>query len=100
MTDFLDSEIQIIWEKAKIVKGYHPDVWRKDQCGAWINRESYGDRQSEYGWECDHITPTSKGGSDWLFNIRPLHWKNNASRQDGKLITAVTALGPQNVEVK
>ncbi|MEQ8755271.1 MAG: HNH endonuclease signature motif containing protein [Coleofasciculus sp. G1-WW12-02] len=77
--------IQGIWEKAYIVPGYNPRVWRIDQCRTWIKRDEYGNRQSPYGWEMDHIIPKSKGGSDHLFNLRPLQWYNNARRQAGYL---------------
>lgn len=100
MLDYTDYELQRIWEKATIVSGNDPNVWRKDQCGAWIGRAFYGNRKSEYGWECDHIKPESLGGSDHLYNIRSLQWKNNAARQNGRLTPAVTALGVHNVDVE
>ena len=88
--------IQAVWEKATIVAGNDPDVWRKDQCGAWIGRSFYGNRGSEYVWEIDHITPVSRGGSDALSNLRPLQWENNASRQDDRLFCKIKANGEHN----
>jgi hypothetical protein len=49
-----------------------PKDWRKDQCGAWIARNQYGNRNSRYGWEVDHIKPESEGGGDELSNLRPI----------------------------
>ena len=86
MADFTPEEIQKVWEKGVIVSNDYKDEWRKDQCGAWINRNQYG-------------KPDSKGGSDALYNIRPLHWKNNASRQAGRLKTVVTSEGNKNIIV-
>ena len=56
----------------------------------------YGNRQSEYGWEIDHIKPESKGGEDIVSNARPLQWENNASRQNGRLTCVVAADGIHN----
>jgi len=86
---FTDSTIQKVWEKGTIVLGYDPNLWRKDQCSAWINRTVYGNRNSKYGWEIDHITPVSRGGGDELSNLRPLQWENNAARQDDRLVCVV-----------
>ncbi|MFV0330039.1 MAG: HNH endonuclease signature motif containing protein [Dysgonomonas sp.] len=88
---FDDKTIQAVWEKGQIVSEHDSKVWRKDQCGAWIKRVEYGNRDSEFGWEIDHITPVSKGGSDALSNLRPLQWENNATRQDGRLTCPVKA---------
>lgn len=89
--------IQQVWEKGTIVPGNDPNVWRKDQCGAWIGRTYYGDRTSKYGWEVDHILPVSQGGGDNLANLRPLQWENNADKQAGHLRCPVTASGTNNV---
>ena len=85
--------IQKVWEKGKIVEGYDPSKWRKDECGAWIGRQYYGDRKSQYGWEIDHISP---GGPDVLSNLRPLQWENNVDKSSGRLKCNVTASGTQN----
>lgn len=95
---FTEQTIQRVWNKAKFVNDDNEKKgFRKDQCDAWINRNQYGNRKSDWGWEIDHITPESQGGSDELRNLRPLHWENNASKSDGRLSCAVTSDGTKNV---
>ena len=77
-----------VWEKAQIVDGFNPDMYRKDPCGAWIVWDKYGIQDNIYGWEIDHIFPKSKledmGFStsliDDIRNLRPMQHNNNASK--------------------
>lgn len=80
---FSDSVVNEVWVKAKVIQGEHPNVKRKDKCGAIIAKSAYGNHNSNFGWDIDHIKPVSKGGTDLLSNLQPLHWKNNASKDDG-----------------
>lgn len=91
---FSQEIVQAVWNKGRTVSGNDPARWRQDECGAWIGRLEYGNRQSSYGWEIDHISP---GGSDSLGNLRPLQWANNVSKSDGRLGCAVKANGTKNV---
>lgn len=100
MSNWTEDEIQTIWEKGAIVSGNDKDIWRKDQCGAWICRALYGKRDNMYGWEIDHKKPVSKGGADTLSNARPLQWANNAGRSDGRLKKVVISKGVDNVYVE
>ena len=86
-----------VWAKGDVVQNNDPKEIRKDQCGAWIFFSEYGKRNTEFGWEVDHITPEASGGTDDLSNLRPLHWKNNAKTQDGRLTCPVTAKGTNNI---
>lgn len=97
MADFSEAQIQAVWEKATIVAGYDSSKYRKDKCTAWIIRADYGNRNSNYGWEIDHITPVSKGGSDNISNLQPLHWENNAAKADEPLVCVVVSSGNTNV---
>ena len=97
---FSEDTIQKVWEKGRVVSNNDPDVWRKDQCEAWIGREFYGKRDSQYGWEIDHIKPESEGGGDEISNLRPLQWENNAAKQADRLNCVVTASGEKNVRSK
>ena len=47
--------IKQVWEKAIPQLNCNSCQVRKDTCGAWIVSGDYGNRDSEYGWEIDHI---------------------------------------------
>jgi 5-methylcytosine-specific restriction endonuclease McrA len=96
-----DKQIQEVWEKGKIVSGNNPDKWRKDHCGAWMDRDMYGENTNplSYGWEIDHIKPESKGGGHELSNLQPLQWENNRNKDDDypNWNCKVTSSGIKNV---
>lgn len=69
-----------VWSKGIPIPGYDPIQYRRDVFGYVTDYSQYGNRQSDYGWEFDHY-PTAKvfGGSDDIPNLRPLHYRSNAS---------------------
>lgn len=88
-----DENIQAVWNKGAIPVPQEAANWRKDTCGAWIARNQYGNRNSDYGWEIDHINPN---GGDAISNLQPLQWENNVAKSDGRQKCVVVAAGNVN----
>lgn len=108
MCRFTNEQIQAVWDKGRREEGYDPEMYRKDACGAWMQRDKYGDRESTLGWEIDHIYPESKlmeenverEQIDNIVNLRPLNWQNNLSKGDDypAYTARIKAEGNSNVE--
>jgi len=93
-----ESQIQAVWDKGEMVENFRPDKWRKDACGAWISRDLYDRTDSDFGWQISRVVPAADGGGDDLENLRPLQWKNKASRHGGELTCPLTAFAGGNVD--
>lgn len=91
-----------VWEKASRVKGFDPDLIRKDCCGALILKSEFGNRNSKFGWEIDHVYPLSRGGDNDIVNLRPMQWENNVAKGDDFPVynRAVRAEGHDNIHDK
>src|SRR3989442_13738871 len=74
----LEARKLAVWAKGHIIPGYDPATWRRDDFGHAIRFSDYGDRNSTYGWEIDHIVATALGGLDDLSNFRPFRTAVNA----------------------
>ena len=63
---FSNELIDSVWQEADGIEGNDPELWRKDEYGAWIYRLDYGRHGSNFGWQ---IAPRGR-------DLRPLHWQN------------------------
>lgn len=71
-----------VWTKGIIVPGNDSAYFRQDIYGSWMSWAEYGNRQSNMGWEIDHIQAVANNGSDDLYNLQPLQWNNNVQKGD------------------
>lgn len=77
-----EQEKKTVWQKGSIIDGFDSTVWRRDACGYAMKYTDHGNRNSDYGWEIDHIKAVANGGNDNINNLQPLFWRNNASKGD------------------
>jgi len=85
---YSEQLIQQVWEKARANADINADLWREDECGAWINRQYYGNTDSDFGWKIVNVTP---GEPDTMENLRPFHHRNAYDLANQKAKCHVTA---------
>lgn len=108
--EYTEEKKRYFWRKAKPVDGEDKNEVRRDASGAIIHYSDYKNRDSDYGWEIDHIYPKSlledanvpENMIDDPRNLRPMNWKNNVSKGcDYPLYTTVViASRSVNIEKK
>lgn len=67
--------VERVWQFAQVVPGNDPQVWRKDEFGAWIHRRDYRQRHSEFGWEIAECGYRMRASG--LASLRPMQWQNH-----------------------
>ena len=80
--------IQRVWEKGRASTDISSDLWREDECGAWIRRADYGKTDSDFGWKIVNVT---SGSPDAPEALRPFHHRNGydvANHQAQRRVTA------------
>ena len=63
-------------------KSFGRETKAKDFTGREIAKGAYNDRNSEYGWNVDHILPQSKGGKTADYNLICCHILTNDEKAD------------------
>ncbi len=85
---YSEQLIQQVWEKGRANGEIDSDLWREDECGAWMCRSDYGKADSDFGWKIVNIT---SGAPDTPENLRPFHIRNDydvANHQARRRVTA------------
>ena len=83
-----DQLIQQVWEKGRASTEISADLWREDECGAWISRGDYCKTDSDFGWKIVNVT---SGAPDMPENLRPFHHRNGYDVANRKVKRQVTA---------
>ena len=74
----IDKETALsLWER-----NYGRDVRADDYAGRPMDKAAYGDRNSDYGWNIDHICPVSKGGKTVPNNLICCNIQTNDEKAD------------------
>lgn len=87
---FEEDTVRTVWEKLfypntqyiGLIIALEPTEKGSDKYGNEIHYCEYGNTNSKYGWEVDHIKPQNRGGSDDLFNLQALQWRENRIKGD------------------
>ncbi len=98
--NFALEMVESIWKRDAEMEGLDPKLFRKDACGAVMARSQYGMRDSNFGWEIDHVYPIAMGGDDNIENLRAMQWENVESKGSDFPVykSAVSFKGFENVE--
>lgn len=52
---FSKSTVRRVWDKARLIQGFHPNQNRIDTMGLIIQWGAYGNESSKLGWNIHHI---------------------------------------------
>lgn len=75
------DKIEKTWKNAKKIRGQDPSVYRQAPYGNTMYKPLYG-KDTDMGWQVDHITPKARGGSDATRNLQALNTRLNREKAD------------------
>jgi len=92
---FSQEIIDKVWQHSLAVEGNDSENWRQDEFGAWMRREDYGDRSSEFGW---YLSPAWASDPPMgTAEIRARHWENYLDPAAAYTRYRITAEGLRNI---
>jgi len=69
--------IRRVWEKASVIRGQNPEVYRMDVNGKWIKMKEFNNPDSEYGWTIYSVDGSDISMSN-LIELIPIHTYENS----------------------
>ncbi|HEY9177165.1 MAG TPA: hypothetical protein VIN07_05720 [Flavipsychrobacter sp.] len=61
-----------VWNKAALLQGHPPDIWRRDMQGNVIHWQEYENKESKYGWKIHNANLQSNELTDIEY-LHPVH---------------------------
>jgi len=83
MLDLTFRILDDVWEKAGLIPGMDPSLFRRDEQGSVIRKSEFNNESSIYGWCFNHLTPLWEGGNSELVNVTPLSCTNKLLSLEG-----------------
>lgn len=78
---YSEKIIQQVWENGRASSDLDANEWRKDQCGAWIERDQYEHTHSDFGWKIHSILPDDTH----VEYLRPFQHQNGFNVSSGQV---------------
>lgn len=88
---FSNEEIRLIWNRAETIPGIAPNIYRRDECGAWMAFNEFGNARSSLGWQIDFSLYDPNNNDEDFGGLKPLHCQNYRSRENGLLVCNLTS---------
>jgi len=85
---YSEETIRKVWQKGRARSDRSAELWRQDECGAWMQRSQYGEASAAFGWKIERI---SAGRADDVAVLRPFHFANAYDISSGRPHCRVTA---------
>ena len=77
-----EQKYRIWYQSTRSINGYDHSLYALDNSGNEIHYQEYGNTDSDFGWEIDHIIPQVAGGQNVLSNLQAIHWRVNRAKGD------------------
>ena len=96
--DFSEEVKLKCWDKADLIMGRDPARWRYDRIGTPVMKDFHG-KNGLCGWQYDHDTPVSRGGTSELSNCQVMQTMANKSKSSRVHLPDRLAQSASNIQL-